>query len=655
MNSPFLPQEVIDLIPAAICVCSARSRRIIQYNRAAAELAGLESTEALAGPFRLLKADGSGLLCGDGPAAQVAETGTAVRAYDGLIERQNGTRVSVSINIEPVCDRSGDVIGTVQVLRPVPAPVAAEPESPTPLEQSPQFFNSELFGIVYWKLIDNDIVATDGNPVFCEVSGYSREELQSGTIRRSDVAVPGYEKAMRDSFAQLSSTGSLSPYEVEFKAKDGRIVPLLVHGTVLDKQKRTGMSLAVDLSELHAARKRAREFESQLLHSQKMEAVGQLAGGVAHDFNNLMMAISSQAELLLEAKEQTARERRVRQILSATQSAAQLTRKLLAFSRKQELATSVFDFNRLVAETSDLIRHVVPKNVDIDLRLTDSSCYVKSDRGQMEQTIINLILNARDAMPEGGKLVLSTVIMVVDENDLGQNHGVPNGEYVLITVADTGCGIPKENIARIFEPFFTTKPKEHGTGLGLSIAYGIVNQSGGHIRVRSTLDAGTTFSIYMPLAPPPEVNRMNHTYCPNGYKDIHCPRKGTALVVDDEEFVRTAVCAFLEDQGLTVINTGDPKEALTIAAELKNDLVLLITDVVMPNMNGTELADKLLAQIPELPVIFMSGYAAGELGHKRFSGAKFLQKPFTRANLLNAVCAGLRACKLVSISPTPEL
>jgi CheY-like chemotaxis protein len=247
-------------------------------------------------------------------------------------------------------------------------------------------------------------------------------------------------------------------------------------------------------------------------------------------------------------------------------------------------------------------------------------------------------------MPDGGKLVLSTSAVVIDGNDLGQHGGVPVGAYGFITVADTGHGIPEQLLGRIFEPFFTTKTRERGTGLGLSTAYGTVGQNGGHMRVKSTVGAGTTFSIYLPATEKPRADELQARPCPLGSSNAFCPLKGTVLVVDDEEMIRSSVRAFFEHRGLTVLDCGSASEALRIASDLKERLSLLVTDVVMPKMTGAELAQILVKDRPELPILFMSGYAAGEIGSEQFNRATFLQKPFTRAALIDAVCEGLPTC-----------
>ena len=494
-------------------------------------------------------------------------------------------------------------------------------------------FERNLAG-VFRSRADGTLI--DCNEALCKMLGYSsREEFQQDPL-----SVYFSEEERNSAFTALRCQGQLINHELRLRRKDGSEMRALINIAILSEASAAVLELqgtVLDVSE-------ARRLQEQLLQSQRMEAVGQFAGGIAHDFNNLLMGISGQAELLLETTEACDVEKGVRRILCATDSAGKLTKKLLAFSGKQELAASTFDLGQLVAETTDLINHLLPKSIVVDARVPPAPCWVNADRVQMEQALINLVLNARDAMPEGGKLVLSTSAIVIDDDDLGQHGGVPAGAYGLITVADTGHGIPEQLLGRIFEPFFTTKPKDRGTGLGLSIAYGTVSQSDGHIRVKSMVGAGTTFSVYIPSAEKPRASDSTSHPCPLGRSNASCPREGTILVVDDEEMIRSSVRAFLEHNGLTILDCGDASEALRIASGLKERLVLLVTDVVMPGMTGTELAQLLVDDRPELPVIFMSGYAAGEIGHEQFTGARFLQKPFTRAALIDSVCEGLPTC-----------
>lgn len=474
------------------------------------------------------------------------------------------------------------------------------------------------------------------NDAFLATTGYSRDEL----IGHSSFELEFWpDPRDREKLIQaLRHNERVRSWRVRGRIKNGSILEVELSAEVVQIHDEKCLLLIMrDITDQLA-------LEEQVRQAQKMEAVGQLAGAVAHDFNNLLMAISSHAELLLEAPSPGGVEKRTKQILSATESAAKLTRKLLAFGRRQELASSAFDLNQLVLETADLVQHMAPPAIAVDTRLASSPCWVKADRAQIEQTIINLVLNARDAMPDGGNLVISTYPLAIGGSNPGPHGDVPDGDYILITFADTGRGIPEQNINRIFEPFFTTKPKGRGTGLGLSIAYGIIRQSGGHIRVRSTVGAGTTFLIYIPSVPQPKSDPPPFHPCPLGRYRASCPREGAILVVDDEELVRASLQAFLGGSGLTVLDCADASEALRVFSGLKDSLVLLVTDMAMPGMSGVELAEALVKQIPDLPIIFMSGYGVAENGHQQFSHAKFLQKPFTRAGLMNSVCEGLETC-----------
>jgi signal transduction histidine kinase len=293
--------------------------------------------------------------------------------------------------------------------------------------------------------------------------GYSsREEFQQNSL-----SVYFSEEERNSAFAALRSQGQLVSHELRLRRKDGSAMLALINVAILSEASAALLELqgtVLDVSE-------ARRLQEQLLQSQKMEAVGQLAGGIAHDFNNILMAISGQTELLLETGEACGLEERARKILCATESAGRLTKKLLAFSRKQELANSTFDLNQLISETTDLIKPLLSTNIDMDARLSPSPCWINADRVQMEQICVNLSLNARDAMPEGGKLVMSVSSVVVDDTCLSPHGDVPAGAYAMISVADTGHGIKEQHLGQIFEPFFTTKPKDRGTGHGLSIAY----------------------------------------------------------------------------------------------------------------------------------------------------------------------------------------
>jgi two-component system cell cycle sensor histidine kinase/response regulator CckA len=376
-------------------------------------------------------------------------------------------------------------------------------------------------------------------------------------------------------------------------------------------------------------------LEEQLRQSQKMEAVGRLAGGIAHDFNNLLTVIGGYGEMLLNAVPRGGPNREpLEEIVAAGERAASLTRQLLAFSRKQILMPEVLDLNAIVAGMDKMLRRLIGEDVDLVTRLDTSAGGVRADPGQIEQVIMNLAVNARDAMPRGGKLTIETANADLDKVYARRHATVATGPYVMMAVSDTGVGMHAETEARIFEPFFTTKEKGKGTGLGLSTVYGIVKQSGGNIWVYSEPGKGTTFKIYLPRV---EEAPMPHE-TPSG---IHSSVQGTEtiLVVEDEVSIRTLARKVLESGGYRVVEAKSGPEALERVRGSGDPIHLLVTDLVMPEMAGTELASRLLESRPELRVLYMSGYSDdavvrhGLLEHRHH----FLPKPFTPQVLLRKV------------------
>jgi two-component system cell cycle sensor histidine kinase/response regulator CckA len=369
-----------------------------------------------------------------------------------------------------------------------------------------------------------------------------------------------------------------------------------------------------------------RALEEQLRQTQKLEVVGRLAGGVAHDFNNLLMVIFGSVELLLDRlPAESPLRRHAEEIQKAAHHAANLTRQLLAFSRKQVLQPRGLDLNVVVRDMEQILRRLIPKNIELVIRTAADVGTVRADPGQLEQVILNLAVNARDAMPAGGTLILETANVELDAHSADAYPDLPPGTYGMLAVTDTGCGMDRETLAHIFEPFFTTKSKSGGTGLGLATVYGVVMQSGGHITVDSEPGRGSTFKIYLPRVEAPEPSRStgqpSHTL-PAGSE--------TLLLVEDEEDVRTLSEEFLRAQGYRVLPARDGEQALTLAAAHDGPIHLLITDVVMPGMSGRELVERLQADRPEIRVVFTSGCTdeAGLHYHLHKPGVVFLQKPF---------------------------
>jgi len=388
--------------------------------------------------------------------------------------------------------------------------------------------------------------------------------------------------------------------------------------------------LAVENQDI-TARKR---LEDQLRHSQKLEAVGQLAGGVAHDFNNLLAVIQSYGQFLAQDLPADDPKRQdVDQVLFAADAASALTRQLLAFSRQQVMKLEVLDPNTAIREVEKMLRRLIGEDIEYVAVLDPTVGRVKADAGQIQQILMNLVVNARDAMPNGGKLMIETTNCVLGEDYERTHAGVVPGEYVAISVTDTGTGMDAETQARIFEPFFTTKGIGKGTGLGLSTVYGIVQQSGGHVWVYSEVGRGTTFRIYLPL-----VEESTESKRPVLRSD---PVRGSeiVLVVEDNEAVRTAICRILRRAGYRVLDASDPNQAKQKCQQHEGVIDLLVTDVVMPQMSGPELAQELTAMRPGMKVLFMSGYSGNAITrHGVLSeGVMFLQKPFTPASVTHAV------------------
>jgi two-component system, cell cycle sensor histidine kinase and response regulator CckA len=448
--------------------------------------------------------------------------------------------------------------------------------------------------------------------------GYSRPEALR--LRLSNLLAPE-DAGLVSALVRLADSAAPRLLTATFVAKDGRRVPVEISWRPLLREGRVAGAegIARDLTE-------RRRLETELQHAQRMQAVGRLAGGIAHDFNNLLTAVTGYSELLLERLaaddplRQTADE-----IRSAAERAAGLTRQLLAFSRVQHPAPSVVDLNDVVADVQRLLERLIGADVEFSCALTDQPLPVQGDRGQLEQVLMNLVVNARDAMPEGGRLEIVTARERVAAYEEGPHPGVASGEWALLEVRDTGCGMPPEVMARLFEPFFTTKDPSRGTGLGLSTVYGIVTRGKGHVFVDSTPGQGTRFRVLLPLA-----EQATAAAGPRGSAGALPRGTETLLLVEDETGVRELIRDFLLRCGYEVLEAGGVQQALELFGEHGARVALLITDIVMPQMNGRVLAERLRAERPDLKVLYISGYT-DELWLTPNSGspAAFLQKPFT--------------------------
>ncbi len=390
-----------------------------------------------------------------------------------------------------------------------------------------------------------------------------------------------------------------------------------------------------DVTDRRRAEGALMEREEQLRHAQKLEAIGRLAGGVAHDFNNLLTAITGYSDMVLrELSANDPLRERVQEIRRASASATGLTRQLLAFSRKQVLQLQVLDLNQVVDETSSLLRRTIGEDVQLVIESAGPIGRVRGDRGQLEQVLVNLAVNARDAMPEGGKLIIETEDVFLDESYARRHPGVRTGPYVMVSVSDTGVGMDEETRAHIFEPFFTTKEVGRGTGLGLATVYGIVKQSGGNVWAYSEPGRGTTFKIYLPRVEEAKAEERE-TAAPVDVLE----GSGTVLLVEDDDAVRALVSLILADCGYSVVEACDGREGLRLFESHEGSIDLVLTDIVMPGMSGREMAERILASHPEAKILFVSGYTRTAVQHHGLleSGSNFLQKPFSPRELARKV------------------
>jgi signal transduction histidine kinase len=392
-----------------------------------------------------------------------------------------------------------------------------------------------------------------------------------------------------------------------------------------------GISAVRRRKQAAAEREHRERLEAQLQQAQKLEAVGTLAGGIAHDFNNLLMVIMAQIELLSsDLNEEAAKRADV--VMSSAKRAAELTGQLLAFSRKQTTRPVITPINRIVAGMSEMTKRLIPENIEVRIALCEEPWPVKIDRNQFEQVIMNLVVNARDAMPEGGNLTLETANVETDDAYQEKHPLVPAGRYAMLAVSDNGVGMSPETQARLFEPFFTTKEIGKGTGLGLALVYGIVKNARGFIWVYSELGKGTSFKIYLPYASSElETQELRRSAAP-----LKRAKTATVLLVEDDEQLREVISEFLGIAGHIVIRAGDIQEATEIATRRKNDIDILLTDVILKGGNGKQLAQEMERLGCRFRAIYMSGYTPSVIVHHGVlePGISFLQKPFSRSGLL---------------------
>ncbi|MBV8205823.1 MAG: PAS domain S-box protein, partial [Acidobacteria bacterium] len=482
---------------------------------------------------------------------------------------------------------------------------------------------------------------TSANKAVLRVSGYKPEEF----IGRSliDLLAPASVEYGWSAFKNVLTGRKRTEHtQLEMVRKDGRSLWIEANSTrIMEQGKTVGIqTIGRDVS----GRKR---MEAELLEAQKMEALGRLAGGVAHDFNNLLGVIIGYGDLVLHQLPAEAPERRrMEEIIKASHRAAEVTRQLLAFSRRQILQTKHVDLNGAIRDTAGLLLRLLREDIELVTRLSPSAVHVIADPAQLQQAIINLAINARDAMPQGGRLVLESTTVVLGREECATasrqtwGNAVAPGRYAVLSVSDTGAGMDEQTKSRVFEPFFTTKGAAEGKGLGLATVQGFVKQSGGYVAVHSEPGRGARFEVYLPEAEP----RL--AFAEKEQTTEALPRGSeTVLVVEDEQSLRELNCELLRSLGYMVLEASYGAQAVELAAQHQGRIDLLLTDVVMPGMSGRELAGRLALTRPETKILYMSGYADSVIaGHGLRGGSlAFVQKPFTRSALAQKLRTVLEA------------
>ncbi len=543
--------------------------------------------------------------------------------YDWVLHSQHGTH-HMQTTLSPLRDPAGEVSGIVGVGRDITQRVEAGRE----LQRWARIFEHAGWGVA--------IISSDGqtiesvNPAFALMHGWSVEELRGRPM--ADLAVTGRRGEFLRPGGALQMHGH-QIWETERVRRNGGSFPALLDATAVKDSEGQVICYAVNVQDL-TERRRA---EEQVRQAQKMEAVGRLAGGVAHDFNNMMMIIMGFSDFLLSTlAPDDSRWADADEIRKAAERAMHLTRQLLGFGRQQLVARSVLSLNEVVSGMERMLRPLLGEDIRLSTRLSVGLGGVEADYGQLEQVVMNLALNARDAMRGGGRLTIETLDVEFPEGYAYRNVGIdiPAGAYVMLVVTDTGQGMTPEVKGRLFEPFFTTKPTTQNTGLGLATVYGIVAQSGGYIWVDSEPGRGSAFKICFP-----RVDAERETAPPAEQPVMPTRGSETILLVEDEQAVRTVATRVLRNQGYFVLPACSGEEALVIAEKVDGAIDLVLTDVVMPDMPGPELIRRILERWPVIGAVYMSGYAEGDKVRSEMGApeTRFLQKPFSADSLLLTV------------------
>jgi PAS domain S-box-containing protein len=640
MTEVLLSSDLLEAFPDAV-VAVDRNGTILQINSQVEELFGYTRSELLGRKVEMLVPERFHDQHRDHRRSFAASPRTR-RMGEGLDlygRRRNGSEFPVEISLSPVLGESGTVV--LSAIRDISGRKRIEKElrqahaelAQTTAQQIGEY-RARLASIVdssedaiLTKSLDGTITAWNRGAE--RIYGYAPDEVIGKHV---SMLVPSDRPDEIPEILKKVARGlSIEHYESVRLTKDGRRLNVSVSVSPLRDINGEIVGASAIARDITAQRR----AEDQLRQAQKMEAIGRLAGGLAHDFNNVLGIINACTEFLRDRIDpSTEPSIYVENIKKASERGATLTRQLLAFSRKQVVKPVLLDLNERLKDISKLLRPLMGDDVEVRIVPRTESAIIEADPGQLDQIVMNLAVNARDAMPRGGRFILETDVLEFDQRFADQHQPLSPGKYVMLAVSDTGTGMDKITLSRIFEPFFTTKDPGKGTGLGLATVYGITQQSGGHIWVYSEPNRGTTFKLYLPSA----ESKLESFSPAKGETTVPKPEGKTILLVEDDEIMRSLTGKLLEEHGYLVVGVSDGKSALAWAAANPGKPHLLLTDVVMPGMSGPELADNLTKSNPGLKVVYMSGYT-GELmaSHEGLKRGILLEKPFTRTALLNTL------------------
>jgi PAS domain S-box-containing protein len=641
MSEVILSSELLEALPDAIVAVDGEGT-IVQVNSQTLELFGYSRSELVGQKVEMLVPESYRPRHHQHrehftAAPKTRRMGADLDLYG---RRRNGSQFPVEISLSPVSTESGMFV--LSAIRDISDRKRLAEELRRANEELHRRTSEQLgeYRTRLASIIDSsedaiigkglDGIITSWNKGAEHIYGYTPEEAVGKHI--SLLAASDHPHEIPEILRKINRGETVEHYESVRVAKDGRRLDVSISVSPLRDAKGDVVGASAIARDITAQKR----TEGQLHQSQKMEAIGRLAGGVAHDFNNILAIISACTEFLRDRMDRAPETSQyIENIKRAIERGSSLTRQLLAFSRSSVIKPCVLDLNERLKDVGKLLRPLMGDDVEILIVSKSPAAVIEADPGQLDQIVVNLAVNARDAMPHGGKFILETSTVRFDEAFAEQRRAVPAGKYVLLAVSDTGTGMDEATVSRIFEPFFTTKEMGKGTGLGLSTVYGIVQQNASHILVYSEPGHGTTFRIYLPSA-----EHKIGTGSTSETETVSPKRQGTTiLLVEDDEIMRSLTRQLLREHGYNVVEADDGKSALEWVESHPGQLYLLLTDVVMRRMSGPELVERLKASRPDLKVVYMSGYTGELIAEREIlkRGITLLEKPFTRTALLNTI------------------